>query len=99
MENNKVEIYSESIKDTIIYDKFLGTIKTKKDNILYSRKEVKLLIDQDKKTGLKVTMNQHLVKKVFSGELVEYVSKKKIISSKNQIRKNRKKSWDQISSD
>lgn len=92
-----IDLFSEKGVKNGSYNKFYGTVKTA-DGVLYSRKEVKVLIDQDKRTGSPLTMNQHLVKKVFGGEIVEYKPKRKTVSSKNQIRENNKKSWDQISS-
>lgn len=49
--SDKVEIYSETLDDTVIYDKFQGTLITKSDNVFYSRKEMRALINQEKRTG------------------------------------------------
>ena len=95
--NDQVDLKAENGFKNGTYNKFLGTVETF-DGVKYSRKELKVLLKQDKETGSPLTINQHLVKKVFHGEIVEYKSEGGKITGKEQIRKNRKKSWDDMSS-
>lgn len=82
---NKVELFSESGSLNGHYDSFKGTVKTV-DGVEYSRKELKTLFKQNHLTGEPLSRNQHLAKKIFGGELVEYQDKPK--ASMKQAKKN-----------
>lgn len=92
--SDKVEIYSETLDDTVIYDKFQGTLITKSDNVFYSRKEMRALINQEKRTGQKISKNQHLAKKIFNGEIIEYSPKPRI--NRGSIKESKKNGWDRL---
>lgn len=92
MSDNNVEMFSESLQQNVIYNKFHGTLTTS-DKVFYSRKEMKALINQEKKTGDKITKNQHLAKKIFEGEIVEYDPKPRLRTGKTMVQ-NKKDRWE-----
>lgn len=77
MKEDQVEYYSENLKQNVTHDRFYGTV-TSEDKVKYSSKEVEAIIQQKVLTGSDVTMNQHLVKKVFGGEIQAYRGNRKV---------------------
>lgn len=71
MKEDEIDIFCEDGSLNGIYDKFYGTMKMA-DGVVYDHKEVEVIIQQRVLTGKDLTMNQHLIKKVFSGEIQSY---------------------------